>query len=114
MKILILGFQDKQELKEVMEDFIVEKNIYLFTVLCGGVNQNNSQINKSITQQWAEDFGAPIEFIRADTPERLIYFMSQTADYIVLRATNETPAWQKNLLMKMKAEGKHGKIIRDK
>lgn len=51
MKILILGFQDKQELKEVMEDFIVEKDIYLFTVLCGGLNQNNSQINKSVTQQ---------------------------------------------------------------
>ena len=113
MKILILGFQDKQELKEVMEDFIVEKDIYLFTVLCGGLNQNNTQINKSITQQWAEDFGVPIEFIRADTPDELFYFMSQTADYIILRATSDTPVWQKNLLMRMKADGKHGKIIRE-
>lgn len=78
MKILILGFQDKQELKEVMEDFIVEKDIYLFTVLCGGLNQNNSQINKSVTQQQTEDFGAPIEFISADTSDKLFYFMSQT------------------------------------
>jgi hypothetical protein len=33
-------------------------------------------------------------------------------DYLVIKITDQTPQWQKNFMMQIKAQGKHGTVIK--
>lgn len=100
MKVLILGFEDLQELDDVMEKLIAESQCFLFSVVCGGTN--------SCAYGWAQMRGAPVIFSQARSPQDLI----KEADYLVMKLISTSPQWHKNLMMKWKMEGKHGTVIK--
>ena len=74
------------------------------------VYKNNMTV--SMGEQWARNNGAPIEYLFAENPEKLIDLLAWKCDYIVIKLKDDSPRWQKNLLMKMRAAGKHGTIVR--
>lgn len=100
MRVLILGFDNKQEIDEVMEKLIAESGCYLFSVVCGGAD--------NAAYDWAIDAGAPIEQVVVDKPQQLL----NKADYLILKVCTSTPSWMKNLLMAWKANGKHGTVVK--
>lgn len=110
MKVLILGFDDYQELDRTMNKLIEENQCYLFNVICGGVSSVQRQI--SLSEQWARKNGAPVLYYYYEDFNKLLYFLEKDADYLVLKISESTPAWQKNLMMKFKAAGKHGTVVR--
>ena len=100
MKVLILGFEDLQELDNTMEALIEQSQCFRFSVVCGGTD--------SCAYKWVQSKGAPVIFSQAKSPQDLI----KEADYLVIRLKEESPIWHKNLMMKWKMEGKHGTVIR--
>lgn len=83
-----------------MEKLITESQCYLFSIVCGGVD--------NVAYDWAQKAGAPVIFSQAKTPQGLL----KEADYLVMKINDNTPQWMKNLMMAFKKEGKHGTIIR--
>ena len=53
MKVLILGFNDYNELDRVMNKIIEESQVFLFNIICGGLSYTE---NKSIAEQWRMDW----------------------------------------------------------
>lgn len=109
MKVLILGFTDYNELDAAMNKLIEESQTYLFNIICGGVQFSE---NKTIAEQWAENNGCPIVRLYNSDFDKLIYQLRKECDYLVIRISDETPQWQKNLMMQLKSDGKHGTVIR--
>ena len=100
MRVLILGFSSLQEVNYTMKKLIEENQCFLFTVVCGGID--------NVAYDWAQKAGAPITFSQAKTPQGLL----KEADYLVIKINDDTPQWMKNLMMAWKKEGKHGTVIR--
>lgn len=100
MRVLILGFSSLQEIDSVMEKLIAETGCFLFSVVCGS--------RYCTTYDWAISRGAPVIFCQHGQPLDLV----READYIVAKINDETPQWVKNLVMRFKAEGKHGTVVR--
>ena len=100
MRVLILGFSSLQEVDSVMEKLIEESQCFLFTVVCGGID--------NVAYDWAQKAGAPVTFSQVKTPQALI----KEADYLVIKINDDTPQWMKNLMMAWKKEGKHGTVVR--
>lgn len=100
MRVLILGFDTKEEIDKEMEKLIESTQCFLFSVVCGSAD--------CASANWAQWRGAPIVFSQAKNPQGLL----KEADYLVIRLTSDTPQWIKNLIMEWKAEGKHGTVIR--
>lgn len=100
MTVLILGFDSVAEIDKYMMEMIERSGVYLFNVLCGEQD--------SAAKEWAEMRGAPQFYINAKAPWQL----EKNADFILLKATDRTPQWMKNLAMTFKNNGKHGRIIR--
>lgn len=101
MRVLILGFDDYAELDATMQKLIEESQCYLFYVLTSG--------GDGVSSQWAEKNGAPLYFLKQDAT---LDYIAWATDYIVLKLGPQTPQWHKNLMMKLKAAGKHGTVIR--
>lgn len=110
MRVLILGFESVNAVDAAMQKLIEESQCFIFTVVCGGLDKNNMTI--SMGEQWARNNGAPIEYLFAENPEKLIDLLAWKCDYIVIKLKDDSPRWHKNLLMKMRAAGKHGTIVR--
>ena len=100
MRVLILGFSSLQEIDSVMGKLIEESQCFLFTVVCGGID--------NVAYDWAQKAGAPVTFSQVKTPQALI----KEADYLVIKINDDTPQWIKNLMMAWKKEGKHGTVVR--
>ena len=100
MRVLILGFSSLQEIDSVMEKLIESTQCFLFTVVCGGID--------NVAYDWAQKAGAPVTFSQVKTPRGLL----KEADYLVIKINDDTPQWMKNLMMAWKKEGKHGTVIR--
>lgn len=109
MKILILGFDNEFDIDNFMMNWIEENQLFLFTVVCGGVPK--SPID-SPTIRWSKMRGAPIIRISADNMGLLEWKLKQEVDYVIMRVTDKTPNVVKNLAMRLKDAGKHGIIIR--
>lgn len=107
MKIVILGFSDYDKLNNTMMKLINENQYFLFTVVCGG----QFPAGPSLAEQWAKNNGAPVEYCYNENIEQLINIIATTADYIVADLENGPPHL-KRIVMKMKALGKHGMVIR--
>ena len=98
MRVLIAGFGDRKLLDQTMEELIAASGCYLFTVVC--VNEN------SLGAAWARDCGAPLEFLRDQSLERI----ATAADFLI--AYNDgTDQNVKRLIMLFRASGRHGKVI---
>ena len=100
MRVLILGFSSLQEIDSVMEKLIESTQCFLFTVVCGGID--------NVAYDWAQKAGAPVIFSQVKTPQALL----KEADYLVIKINDDTPQWMKNLMMAWKKEGKHGTVVR--
>ena len=100
MRVLILGFSSLQEIDSVMEKLIESTQCFLFTVVCGGID--------NVAYDWAQKAGVPVSFSQVKTPQELL----KEADYLVIKINDDTPQWMKNLMMAWKKEGKHGTVIR--
>ena len=100
MRVLILGFSSLQEIDSVMEKLIESTQCFLFTVVCGGID--------NVAYDWAQKAGAPVSFSQVKTPQELL----KEADYLVIKINDDTPQWMKNLMMAWKKEGKHGTVIK--
>lgn len=110
MTILILGFDNVEEIDAVMQPIIEQSQCFLFNVIVNG-GRGVDDIGPS--ELWALKVGAPKIYINDPDPQTMIKKMESQADYLVLKMTNRTPQWQKNLLMRMKNAGKHGSVIKD-
>lgn len=107
MKIAILGLWNYSALCAAMEDFIKEKQCYLFTVVCGGTNEEG--IKDSIGYKWAYENGAPVRFLIEKDVEKLIDKLSSEIDYVIIMNNGEQII--KRIIMKMRMMGKHGKVV---
>ena len=109
MKVLILGFDNYQELDRTMNKLIEEKQIFLFNIICGGSEYMN---DKTIAEQWAENNGCPIVRCYEKDIETLLKKLRQECDYLVIKISDWTPQWHKNFMMQIKSDGKHGTVVR--
>lgn len=108
-RIIIVGFDNYSELDRVLNDFMDKTGILLFCIICGGLGDMRNE--KSLSEIWAERYGAPVELVYADNVESLLQRTSQTADYLIWKY-DENNNFGRRLLMKMKELGKHGMVIR--
>lgn len=108
-RVVIVGPWRIGQLSAVMEQLIEETQCYLFTVICGGTDEE--KCFKSIGYKWAKMNGIPVEFLVDKNVEILLDAIPKQADYIVALFNGENN-FIRRLIMKMKAEGKHGKIRR--
>lgn len=109
MKVLILGFTDYNELDNAMNKLIEESQVFLFNIICGGLEYNS---NKTIAEQWAENNGCPIVRYYEQSLDKLLWRLRTETDYLVIRISDRTPQWQKNLMMQLKSDGKHGTVVK--
>ena len=109
MKVLILGFTDYSELDNAMNKLIEESQVFLFNIICGGLEYSE---NKTIAEQWAENNGCPIVRCYEQSLDKLLWRLRAETDYLVIRISDGTPQWQKNLMMQLKSDGKHGTVIK--
>lgn len=109
MNVLILGFDSVAEIDEVMEKLIEESQFYLFNVIIGGISVPDEP---GPAECWAAKRGAPRYFVYKDNAEDLLRELGRVTDYLVIKISDRTPQWQKNLMMKLKESGKHGTAVR--
>lgn len=109
MKVLILGFTDYNELDKTMNKLIEDSQTFLFYIICGGLEYTN---NKTIAEQWAENNGCPIVRCYEDSLDKMTRKLRSETDYLVMKISDRTPQWQKNLMMQLKLDGKHGTVVR--
>lgn len=100
MRVLILGFETKEEIDAEMEKMMRESECYLFSVVCGD--------RVGASYEWAEWRGAPVILEKPRQPQDLV----NMADYLVVKIGKAAPAWLRNLVMQWKAAGKHGRVVR--
>lgn len=110
MTVLILGFDNLQEINDIMEKLISESQCFLFSIAAGGLRSAYTENLVAVT--WAKNNGAPLNRIIEDTPEALIKKMIKECDYLVMKINDSSPQWHKNLMMAFKKEGKHGTVVR--
>lgn len=110
MTVLILGFSNLNRLAAEMEKLISASNFFLFNVCVGGVGDCRSN-QPTIAEQWAILNGAPLKRVCGKDFNHLVWLLEREVDYIIFDAANAPPP-AKQILMKLKAAGKHGTIVR--
>lgn len=109
MNLLILGFENEEEIDAVMQPIIEKSQFFLFNVIVNG-GRGVDDIGPS--EKWALKVGAPKIYVNDEDIQARIKRMEKLADYLVIKITDRTPVWQRNLMMRMKDAGKHGSVIR--
>lgn len=109
MKIVIAGFHDNdyELLSRVMNDWIERNQCYLFYIVCGGTDKSSHRPN--VSEQWARNNGAPIQYIWAMEQNVLIEQIVRSADFLIAR--RDDSSFVRNLIMGFRASGKHGMVI---
>lgn len=108
MNILIIGFNNYNELDRVMNKLIEDSQCYLFNVLVGGTQKANEP---TLAEQWAVNNGAPTLRIYEEDMKKLMWLLGNATDYLVMkRAVLRQPVWVK-FMQEMKEKGKHGTVI---
>lgn len=108
--VVIIGFDNQQEIDDVMEKFIAETGQYLFTVVRGSVGETIK--GDGPLDRWCLYRGCPQIFLSAKTQYALVNLLNHWVDYVVAKITSETPQAVRNFVMSMKQMGKHGMIVR--
>lgn len=111
MNVLILGFNNEFEIDKEMEKLIAESDCFLFNVCIGGLRSVGSDYERTAAEKYAIMRGAPLNRIVAENINKLTWLLCKEVDFVLAKMTEGTPQWQKNLVMKLKSEGKHGKIV---
>ena len=108
--IVIIGFDNQQEIDNAVEKFIAETGQYLFTVVRGYVGERD--VRRTPLDDWCEWAGAPQVYVGAKSQASLVAVMDHWVDYIIAKVNEQTPQAVKNFVMSMKQMGKHGMIVR--
>lgn len=107
MKVVIAGFPSYDLLDQVMEKLIEDSQFYLFYVVCGGTDSRT--YSPGLSERWAREHGAPIQYIWAEEQNVLTERIVYTADYLV--AFRDGSKFVRDLIMCFRAAGKHGTVI---
>ena len=62
----------------------------------------------SILNEYAQELRRDKEVALRTAQNKLL----KECDYLVIKITDQTPQWQKNFMMQIKAQGKHGTVIK--
>lgn len=108
MKVIILGKYTYEQLSATMEELIESSQCYLFTIVCGST-EKKMPIG-SLSETWALNNGAPINYIIESDVNKLIDKIVKSADFVLAFYDGED-AIVRRVIMKMKGEGKHGKVV---
>lgn len=111
MNVLILGFDKLEEVDQEMEKLVNDSQYFLFNIIAGGLD-GGERTSKSIAEQYAELRGAPLIYVFKPDVNSLVSELARKTDFLLMRLDERTPAWQSRLMMKIRMEGKHGKVIR--
>ena len=108
MNILIVGFDNYQELDSTMQKLIDDSQCFLFNVICGGQTRGAP----GLAEQWAIKNGAPVNLIIEPDVNKLMRELAKQTDYLIMKISGRLPQVWKNFMMRFKETGKHGTIIR--
>ena len=90
MKVLILGFDNVDEITSAMEKLISESQCYLFNIICGGLGPMPK--NPTPAAIWAKNNGAPIYWMYGyKSLDELLPALHRETDYLLVKLTNSTP-----------------------
>lgn len=106
MKIAILGPWRFDRLSAVMEELITESQCFLFTVVCGGTNEEG--LRDTVGYKWAIANGAPVEYLVQEDVNKLIDRLTKDIDFVIV--ANDGNPIIKKIIMKMSMLGKHGRV----
>lgn len=106
MKISILGPWNFDRLSAVMEELITESQCFLFTVVCGGTNEEG--LRDTVGYKWAIANGAPVEYLVQEDVNKLIDRLTKDIDFVIV--ANDGNPIIKKIIMKMSMLGKHGRV----
>lgn len=110
MKVIAAGFglNDYEILAQTFEKLIVENECYLFTIVCGGLDER--EYTMTAADLWAEKNGAPRIYLFEEDMNRLAKKIVKECDYIIAKAGGGPMVTK--LLGLFQAEGKHGTVVR--
>lgn len=94
--ITIIGFNNVKEAITATEAFMKEEGIWLFTIVGS---------SDGIAKEVAASIGAPFQYVQE------LWQLERECNYIIADVRNNNQN-VKNFVMKMKAAGKHGRVVR--
>ena len=106
MRILVVGFDTREEVNAAMDKFIAETGILMITIVCGGLD--STQHNRSIAEEWARENGASVEYIFDEDSDKLVRKIVRTIDYAILRRNGTR--FVREIILEMRKNEKHGII----
>lgn len=106
MRILVAGFETREEVNAAMDKFIAETGILMITIVCGG--QDSTQHSRSFAEEWARENGASIEYIFERDSDKLVWKIVKTIDYAILRRNGTK--FIREIILEMRKNEKHGVI----
>ena len=106
MRILVAGFNTREEVNAAMDKFIAETGILMITIVCGG--QDSTQHSRSLAEEWARDNGASVEYIFDEDSDKLVWKIVETIDYAILRRNGTR--FVREIILEMRKNEKHGVI----
>ena len=93
--VAIVGFAEKEKAVAAIEEFMKEQRLWLFTVAGSG---------DGISKEVADYFGAPFQWCKS------LKELEYTSNYLVADVSGGQEV--KNFVLKWKASGKHGKVVK--
>jgi hypothetical protein len=109
MQVLIIGFEDYDLMRAEIRKFMQKQDIAVFTVICGSNRPRMLPIG-SLAETWAVEVGAPLVYIFDEDNEKLMNKLVKETDFIIAYYNGNN--FISRLIMKIKAAGKHGQIVR--
>ena len=106
MRILVAGFNTREEVNAAMDKFIAETGILMITIVCGG--QDSTQHSRSLAEEWARDNGASVEYIFDEDSDKLVWKIVETIDYAILRRNGTR--FVREIILEMRKNEKHGVV----
>ena len=106
MRILVAGFDTREEVDATMDKFIAETGILMITIVCGGLDSRHH--NRSIAEEWARDNGASVEYIFERDFDKLVRKIVNTIDYAILRRNGTR--FVREIILEMRKNEKHGVV----
>ena len=106
MRILVAGFDTREEVNAAMDKFIAETGILMITIVCGGLDSTHH--NRSIAEEWARDNGASIEYIFDEDSDKLVREIVKTIDYAILKRNGTK--FIREIILEMRKNEKHGVV----
>ena len=100
MVVAMAGFDNLEEMRAVIDEFIASTGCYLFSLLTPGIG--------SLTMRIAEDIGAPAIHLQEKDPEKLLLLIPRNADFLIAKKGNQ---YVNRLIMNFRAQGKHGFVV---